>query len=66
MTKDLRVNEQIRVRRVRLISEEGEQLGIVDTRDAPEPCAHADLDLVLVGEKAQPPVARIMDYVVPL
>ncbi|MEZ4630154.1 MAG: translation initiation factor IF-3 [Deinococcales bacterium] len=62
MTKDLRVNEQIRVRQVRLISEEGEQLGIVDTRDALERARNADLDLVLVGEKAQPPVARIMDY----
>lgn len=56
------MNEQIRVRQVRLISETGEQVGIVETRDALQRARENDLDLVLVGEAAQPPVARLMDY----
>ncbi len=62
IARELKVNEQIRVRQVRLILEDGEQIGIVDTRDAFRRAREADLDLVLVGESAQPPVARLMDY----
>lgn len=62
IAKELKVNEQIRVRQVRLISETGEQVGIVETRDALQRARENDLDLVLVGEAAQPPVARLMDY----
>lgn len=62
IAKDLKVNEQIRIRQVRLIGSTGEQLGIVDTRDAIGKARDEGLDLVLVGETAQPPVARIMDY----
>lgn len=62
IAKELKVNEQIRVRQLRLINEEGEQVGIVDTRDALQRAREADLDLVMVGEQAQPPVARLMDY----
>lgn len=62
IAKDLKVNDQIRVRQVRLIDAEGTQVGIVDTRDAMQRARDADLDLVLVGERAQPPVARLMDY----
>jgi translation initiation factor IF-3 len=47
---------------VRLIDAEGVQQGIVDTRDAIRKAREEDLDLVLVGEVAQPPVAKIMDY----
>ena len=56
------MNEQIRVRQVRLIGADGEQVGIVDTRDALKRAREEDLDLVLVGEAAQPPVAKLLDY----
>jgi translation initiation factor IF-3 len=47
---------------VRLIGSDGTQFGIVDTRDAVGRARDEGLDLALVGETAQPPVARIMDY----
>ncbi len=62
IAKELKVNEQIRVRQIRLIAEDGEQAGVVDTREALQRAREIDLDLVLVGETAQPPVARLMDY----
>lgn len=57
-----RINEQIRIRQVRLISESGEQLGIVETRQALEMAEAQDLDLVEVAPNARPPVCRIMNY----
>lgn len=62
IAKEQKVNEQIRVRQVRLIGAEGEQLGIVDTKDAMQRATDLDLDLVMVGESAQPPVVRMMDF----
>ena len=62
IAKELKVNEQIRARQVRLILEDGQQQGIVDTRDALRMARDAELDLVLVGEQAQPPVAKLLDY----
>ena len=62
IARELKVNDQIRVRQVRLITETGEQIGIVDTRDAIRRARENDLDLVLVGEAAQPPVAKLLDY----
>jgi len=62
IAKELKVNEQIRMRQVRLIAGDGEQVGIVDTRDALQRARDEDLDLVLVGEQANPPVARLLDY----
>jgi translation initiation factor IF-3 len=62
IAKELKHNEQIRVRQVRLIDGEGQQVGVVDTRDALQRARDVDLDLVLVGESAQPPVAKMMDY----
>lgn len=56
------MNDQIRVRQVRLIDAEGQQHGIVDTREAIRRARDAELDLVLVGEQAQPPVAKMLDY----
>jgi translation initiation factor IF-3 len=47
---------------VRLIGADGQQQGIVDTREAVRRAREDDLDLVLVGESAQPPVAKMMDY----
>ncbi|MEA2511531.1 MAG: translation initiation factor [Thermomicrobiales bacterium] len=57
-----RVNERIRIREVRLIDEEGQQIGIIATRDAMEMARSKGLDLVEVAPNAVPPVCRIMDY----
>ena len=56
------VNEGIRAREVRLIDQNGEQLGIKTKIEALEIAARVNLDLVLVAPNAKPPVARIMDY----
>ena len=57
-----RVNERIRIREVRLIDENGEQVGIIPTRDALEMARERGLDLVEVAPNAIPPVCRLMDY----
>ena len=57
-----RINEQIRVPRVRLVDEDGEQIGIKDTKEALEYAYSKNLDLVEVAASADPPVARVMDY----
>lgn len=62
ISRDLRVNGQIRVREVRVIDQDGEQLGILQTRDAMALAQERDLDLVEVAPNARPPVCRIMDY----
>ncbi|UTA51427.1 translation initiation factor IF-3 [Deinococcus radiodurans] len=62
IAKDLKVNEQIRVRQVRLIGAEGEQIGIIDTREAMNMAREKSLDLVMVSPQAVPPVCRLLDY----
>lgn len=57
-----RVNERIRVREVRLIDEEGQQVGIIPTREALMIARERGLDLVEVGANSNPPVCRLMDY----
>ena len=57
-----RVNERIRIREVRLIDDEGTQVGIIPTRDALEMARERGLDLVEVAPNAVPPVCRLMDY----
>lgn len=57
-----RVNERIRVREVRLIDDEGQQVGVIHTRDALEMARERGLDLVEVAPNAVPPVCRLMDY----
>jgi len=57
-----RINDAIRVPRVRLIDEKGEQLGIKTTDDARDYAYSRNLDLVEVAAQADPPVARVMDY----
>ena len=52
----------IRVPNVRLIDEEGEQVGVVTTEDARERAANAGMDLVEVSPNADPPVCKIIDY----
>ena len=62
INKDIRINERIRVRECRLIDEAGEQLGIMDTRDALALAKERGLDLIEVSPTAVPPVCKIMDY----
>jgi translation initiation factor IF-3 len=57
-----RINDAIRSARVRLIGEEGEQLGIKTTDEAREYAYSRNLDLVEVAAQADPPVAKVMDY----
>lgn len=60
--KNLRINENIRIREVRLIDENGEQLGVLPTREALQKAQDVGLDLVEVSPNANPPVCRIIDY----
>jgi translation initiation factor IF-3 len=57
-----RINEQIRISPVRLIGEQGEQLGVVPTSQAMEMAREKQLDLVEVAPNERPPVCRIMDF----
>jgi translation initiation factor IF-3 len=57
-----RINERIRVPKVRLIGADGEQLGIVETAEAMKRAQEADLDLVEVAPGSKPPVTRLLDY----
>lgn len=56
------INEQIRDREVRLIGENGEQLGIMSAKDAYKMARDAELDLVKIAPTAKPPVCKIIDY----
>ena len=58
----VRINEAIRVPRVRLVDEDGSQVGIKTTAEALEYAHSKDLDLVEIAPNADPPVCRIMDY----
>lgn len=60
--RPVRINERIRIREVRLIDEDGAQLGVLATRDALEIARERGLDLVEVQPNAIPPVCRLMDY----
>ncbi len=60
--KNLRVNERIRAREIRLVGEKGEQLGIVPLSQALETARQQNLDLVEVAATAAPPVCRLLDY----
>ena len=59
---ELMINEQIRDREVRVISESGEQLGIMSSKDALKLAKEAELDLVKIAPTAKPPVCKIIDY----
>jgi len=56
------INEQIRDKEIRLIGENGEQLGIMSAREAMKLAEEAELDLVKIAPTAKPPVCKIMDY----
>jgi translation initiation factor IF-3 len=57
-----RLNERIRVKEVRLIGSDGQQIGVVPTEEALQRAQQEDLDLVEVAPDARPPVARLLDY----
>ncbi len=60
--KDLRINDQIRVREIRLISDDGAQQGIMPTIEALRMAGEQGLDLVEVAPTASPPVCKILNY----
>jgi translation initiation factor IF-3 len=60
--KDLRINEQIRVREVRLIDDDGNQKGILPTLEAIRMAREQGLDLVEVAPQANPPVCKLLNY----
>jgi len=59
---DLMINEQIRDKEVRVIGEEGQQLGIMSSREALAMAEEAGLDLIKIAPTAKPPVCKIADY----
>lgn len=61
-SKELLINEQIKVREVRVIGADGSQLGIMPPREALRIASEGNLDLVQIAPQAAPPVCRIMDY----
>lgn len=61
-SRPVRVNERIRIREVRLIDENGKQIGVIPTVDALAAARERGLDLVEVQPNAVPPVCRLMDY----
>lgn len=62
ISNELMINEQIRDKEIRLIGSEGEQLGIMSSRDALKLAEEAGLDLVKIAPNAKPPVCKIVDY----
>ncbi len=60
--KELQINEEIRDAQVRVVSDKGEQLGIMSSEEALQAAQERDLDLVKIAPKATPPVCKIIDY----
>lgn len=60
--KELQINEEIRAKEVRIVGENGEQVGVMSSSAALAMAYEKNLDLVLIAPTAQPPVCRIMDY----
>ena len=56
------INEQVRDKEVRVIGEDGEQLGVMSAKDAMKLAREAELDLVKIAPNAKPPVCKIIDY----
>ncbi|HJG96410.1 MAG TPA: translation initiation factor IF-3 [Romboutsia timonensis] len=62
MSKELAINEQIRDKEIRVISDNGEQLGLMSAKEAQAIANNKNLDLVMISPNANPPVCKIMDY----
>src|SRR6185503_19848803 len=58
----IRINERIRVPQVRVVTDEGEPLGVMDTREATRSARERGMDLVEVSPNAEPPVCKIIDF----
>jgi translation initiation factor IF-3 len=56
------INHSIRVPQIRVIDSDGNHLGVMDTRSALSVAQEKDLDLVMINDKSEPPVCRIIDY----
>ena len=61
-TKELLINDEIHEKEVRVIGDEGEQLGVMSSDEALARAEEAELDLVLIAPQGNPPVCRIMNY----
>ena len=61
-SKELLINEQITDKEVRVVDNDGSQLGVMNLRDAMDRAGQQNLDLVKIAPQAKPPVCRIMDY----
>ena len=59
---ELKINEQIREKEIRVIGENGDQLGIMSAKEAQKLAQEAELDLVMIAPTAKPPVCKIIDY----
>ncbi|MBK6744163.1 MAG: translation initiation factor IF-3 [Hydrogenophilales bacterium] len=62
LEKELRINGEIDAPQIRLVAEDGEQLGVVSFREAISKAEEAELDLVEIAPQASPPVCKIMDF----
>lgn len=60
--KEQQINDEIRDKEIRVIGQDGEQLGIMDAKSALKLADEANLDLVKIAPQAKPPVCKIMDY----
>lgn len=60
--ESVRINQSIRAKELRVIGVDGENLGVIPTREAQQIAEDANLDLIEISPTAQPPVAKIMDY----
>ncbi len=61
-TKDMLINDDIRAKELRIVGDDGEQLGIMSSDSAKKLAEDAGLDLVMIAPQATPPVCKIMDY----
>jgi translation initiation factor IF-3 len=59
---DLLINEQIREKEVRVVGADGEQLGVMSSKDAFKLAKEAEVDLVMIAPSAKPPVCKLIDY----
>ena len=59
---EIMINEQIRDKDVRVIGEDGEQLGVMSSKEALQMAKEAELDLIKIAPTAKPPVCKIADY----
>ncbi len=60
--QEVQINEEIRDKEIRVVTDDGEQLGIMSSRDALKIAIEKNLDLVKIAPQAKPPVCKIMDY----